>query len=83
MSWRNHSTHREETKAVKLALKEAGIPFTKVGHGTGSAWSWLEIYLGTHENYNEHGDHALAIARRVTGRKGDYDGGILVIGQQR
>jgi len=38
MSWRNHSTHREETKAVKKALEKAGIKFKKVGHGTGTAW---------------------------------------------
>jgi len=45
MSWRNHNNHREETKAVKDALVEAGIPVLKVGHGTGTAWGWLEIHL--------------------------------------
>ncbi len=80
ISWRNHNTHQKEARAVKAALEEAGIPFTRVGHGTHSAWSWLEIYLGTRENYLKYGDHALAIAQRVTGRKGDYYGNILVIG---
>ncbi len=45
MSWRNHETHAEETKAVKAALKAAGINAV-VGHGAGTAWSWLEINIG-------------------------------------
>ena len=46
MTWRKHATHAEETKAVKDALRAAGLPFRKVGHGTGTAWGWLEIYIG-------------------------------------
>lgn len=45
MSWRKHDNHRAETKAVKQALKKAGIN-AKVGHGKGTAWGWLEINLG-------------------------------------
>lgn len=45
MSWRNHETHREETKAVKKALLDADLPVLTVGHGTGTAWSWLEVEL--------------------------------------
>lgn len=51
--WRNHKTHREETQAVKKALKEAGIE-AKVGHGTGTAWGWLEINLGPNPSGLEH-----------------------------
>lgn len=43
MSWRRHDTHRAETQAVKAALKAAGFPQAHVGHGTGTAWGWLEI----------------------------------------
>jgi len=73
MSWRNQKTHREETKAVKEALKKAGIS-AKVGHGTGTAWSWLEIFT------DRTGDREkiLEIAQDVTGRSGDYHGNILV-----
>jgi len=44
MSWRKHQSHRAETIAVKKALAKAGIQAT-VGHGTGTAWAWLEIWL--------------------------------------
>ena len=81
MSWRNHKTHAEETKAVKQALREARIPFRRVGHGTGTAWSWLEIYLRNAENYNKYHRDALAIAKAVTGRHGEYDGEILILAQ--
>ena len=45
VSWRAHDTHAAETKAVKGALATAGIA-AAVGHGTGTAWGWLEIRLG-------------------------------------
>lgn len=79
MSWRNHTTHREETNAVKQALAEARIPFTSVGHGKGTAWGWLEINVGK-GNYSYHAD-ATAIAKAVTGRSGDYEGQILILAQ--
>ena len=53
MAWRNHDTHKEETKAVKAALKALGIN-AKVGHGHGTAWSWLEINLGAGQQFGEH-----------------------------
>ena len=81
MSWRNHKTHAEETKAVKEALRKARIPFRKVGHGSGTAWAWLEIYLGTPENYDRLRSEALNIAQAVTGRHGEYHGEILILGQ--
>ncbi len=55
MSWRNHETHREETKAVKTALKDAGIT-AKVGHGTGTAWGWLHLDINT-DDLGDHHDH--------------------------
>ncbi|OHB90831.1 MAG: hypothetical protein A3D89_04235 [Planctomycetes bacterium RIFCSPHIGHO2_02_FULL_52_58] len=45
MNWRNQATHREETKVVKTALRSAGLPVARVGHGTGTAWGWLDIEL--------------------------------------
>jgi len=87
MSWRKHSTHREETRAVKKALIEAGIPVKKVGHGRGTAWAWLEIYLEPSdigrgwyrgEILEWHRDEVIRIAQEVTGRHGDYNGEINV-----
>lgn len=37
--------YKSETKAVKEALKKAGIE-AKVKHGRGTAWGWLEINMG-------------------------------------
>jgi len=53
MTWRNHDTHKEETKAVKKALQEIGINAT-VHHGTGTAWGWLEINIGKGQQFGEH-----------------------------
>ena len=46
-----------ETKTVRQALAKAGIN-ARVGHGTGTAWGWLEINVGSpnqfthpHEDY--------------------------------
>ena len=45
---------RQETKAVKAALKAAGIT-AKVGHGTGTSWGWLYIEVGDQrQNFGEH-----------------------------
>jgi hypothetical protein len=53
MAWRNHASHKEETKTVKTALKAAGIN-AKVGHGSGTAWAWLEINIGSGQQFGEH-----------------------------
>lgn len=53
MAWRNHSTHKEETKVVRQALKKAGIN-AKVGHGRGTAWGWLHINIGSGQQFGEH-----------------------------
>ena len=57
MGWRNHATHREETVAVKKALKQQGIAFSHVGHGQGTAWAWLEIHLPSVPADMEHIPH--------------------------
>lgn len=53
MTWRKHETHKEETAAVKVALAAAGIS-ARVGHGTGTAWGWLEINIGAGQQFGEH-----------------------------
>ena len=84
MTWRNHKTHREETKAVKDALLKAGFTNVKVGHGTGTAWAWLDIHCTASypqagwESYQNRRLEVLRVAKAVTGRHGDYDGEILV-----
>jgi len=76
MSWRKHESHREETKAVKQALKDAGIN-ASVGHGTGTAWSWLEISVDGGVD-RELRERVISIALEVTDRHGDYNGNISV-----
>ena len=53
MGWRNHETHSEETKAVRSALRAAGINGT-VRHDTGTAWAWLEVNIGAGQQWGEH-----------------------------
>ena len=36
--------HKEETKIVKTALKQAGID-ARVKHGRGTGYGWLEVHL--------------------------------------
>ncbi len=80
MGWRKHATRAEETQAVKDALRAAGLPFRKVGHGTGTAWSWLEIFMGS-DSTHEQRRRAIDTAMEVTGRRGDYDGRIIALAQ--
>jgi hypothetical protein len=44
VTWRKFPEHKSETKAVKEALKKAGIE-AEVKHGRGTAWGWLEINI--------------------------------------
>lgn len=80
MTWRKHKTHREETKAVKDALVKAGFTNVRVGHGTGTAWGWLEIRCDAKpgQSYQDKRVEATRIAKAVTGRHGDYSGEINV-----
>ncbi|MBA7710599.1 hypothetical protein ES703_119544 [subsurface metagenome] len=91
MSWRKHTTHREETKAVKAALAAAGIP-AKVGHGKGTAWSWLEINIGKDlypdensprlsQEWRERHNKALMIAVEASGRTAESGREILILTQ--
>ncbi len=56
MSWRNHETHAEETKAVRNALKAVGIN-AKIGHDSGTAWDWLKVNIGEGQQFGEHVNH--------------------------
>jgi len=80
MTWRNQNTHREESKAVKDALVKAGYTNVKVGHGTGTAWSWLKIHCERKpdQTFDQSYMHIIGIAQGVTGRHGDYNGQINV-----
>ena len=80
MSWRNHKTHRAETKAVKDALIKAGFTNVKVGHGSGTAWGWLDIYCDAKpkQSYQDKRVEVILIAKGITGRHGDYNGEISV-----
>lgn len=96
MAWRNQENHREETKAVKKALADAGID-AKVTHGKGTAWGWLHINIGDpaqrkgfkpapfeHQYSEEELElhrKVLNIAKNITGRQGEYDGEILITAQ--
>ena len=84
MTWRNQKNHREESKAVKDALIEAGFTNVKVGHGRGTAWGWLKIHCAAKlgqsfpRSFQENRVEVIRIAKAVTGRHGDYDGEINV-----
>lgn len=52
-SWRKHENHRQETQAVKKALQAVGINAI-VGHGKGTARSWLEINIGECQQWGNH-----------------------------
>jgi hypothetical protein len=75
---------REESKAVKDALLKAGFPVLRVGHARGTARGWLEIWMekATPEQWRDGTENkAIAIAQLVTGRRGEYDGRIVVYRQ--
>ena len=80
MTWKNQKTHRDETKAVKDALLNAGFTNVKVGHGRGTAWAWLKIHcsLQPGKSFQDQRVEVIRIAKSVTGRHGDYDGEINV-----
>lgn len=96
MAWRNHDSHREETKAVKKALADAGIK-ASVTHSTGTACGWLYVNIGDPRKRNglikeevgyRYTEEEVAFQRKVlkiiqetTGRHGDYNGEIIVNAQ--
>jgi len=53
MSWRKAMNHSEETKAVRDALKAAGIN-ARVGHSRGTGWAWMKVNLGEGQQWGEH-----------------------------
>jgi len=74
MSWRIHENHKDETRAVKNALKSAGVK-ASVKHGSGTSWAWLHIKLA---NRIKTESDVLNLIQKVTGRHGDYEGEILI-----
>lgn len=50
---RTDNTRRDETKLVKEALAEAGIN-AKVSHNRGTAYGWLDINIGSGQQWGEH-----------------------------
>jgi len=94
MAWRNQDSHKEETKAVKKALADAGIK-ARVTHGRGTAWGWLHINIGDPKQRNglkpepfayQYTEEELELHRKVlkivqetTGRRGEYEGEIIIL----
>jgi len=79
-TWRLHNNHRQETKAVKIALLEAGYTNVKVGHGTGTASCWLKIHCDAKpgQTWQQKNNDVEHITQQVTGRHGDYGGRINI-----
>ena len=69
-----------ETKNVKDALIKAGYTGVKVGHGTGTAWGWLDIKCDEkpNQNWQAKNSDVERIAQQATGRHGDYGGRINI-----
>ena len=79
---------KQETKLVKDELARYGIN-AKVTHGRGTAWGWLELNVGSGQQFGPgHPEAAEIISRfairktlEVTGRAGEYDGRTLCLTQ--
>ena len=69
-----------ETKEVKQALIKSGYTGVKVGHGTGTARSWLHIKCDEKpgQTWQQKCIDVEQIAQDVTGRQGDYGGRINI-----
>jgi hypothetical protein len=61
---------KTETRAVKQALKTAGIPYNSVRHGRGTACGWLSIHLPANV-FDALSSQARAVAVDALGRKSD------------
>lgn len=57
--------HRQETRIVKKALKDAGM-HARVTHGTGTGYGWLKINLGDPEQRNGLEPHPRGVGMRYT-----------------
>ena len=64
---------REETKAVKQALRAAGFENVRAGHGKGTARGWLHVRV----RWDQRQPYATQY-QAATGRHGDCDGRINV-----
>jgi len=84
---------REESKAIKRALKDAGIA-SSVRQGQGTAWGWVTVDVGYVDREHDPqtgeaaawgqayhadlGDETARIVREVTGRGGEWGGQITI-----
>jgi hypothetical protein len=69
--------YREEVRAVKRALRQAGVPFVRVRHGTETAAAWL-VVAGAPPGVQPW---ALRLIRSVTGRQDS--GKIIILGAKQ
>ncbi len=72
---------RQETSAVKKALKAAGIK-ARVTHGKGTAWGWLHVNLGNPEERGGYEPHPLGWGHRYTEAEVKLHGQALGIVQE-
>ena len=70
-------TRSEETKAVKNALKAAGFD-TKVTHGKGTAWGWIDIRMNETDYTNDNISMAEKTAVKVLGRDTWHENQIII-----
>ena len=61
--------NKQETKAVKAALKTAGI-HARVSHGRGTGYGWLNINLGDPAQRNGTEPHPSGVGTRYTEAEG-------------
>lgn len=59
-------TRQEETRALKAAFFAVGIK-AEVGHGHGTAWSWLYVNIGDGSQFGPH-DHYDPFEQTTCGR---------------
>ena len=90
---KNDMSRREETSAVKKALKKEGIKVLAVRHGKGTGWGWIEVDVehlkgmskhdargGVHYHEEEEKYHKKVkkIVEKATGRSSGKEGKVLV-----
>ena len=72
---------RKETKAVKGALKDVGIK-SRVTHGTGTAWGWIEVNIGSPAQRNGYMDHPSGRGQQYTPEESELQNRVLKIVQE-